>query len=287
MDRIATGTTNSHVRARPEAILDWAYEVPSLTAQRKIAATLDELDRQIETLKAQVNKLERLSGSYVAALISAENGKRVFVPEFQSEFPVNYQLTTVAAVCEQVTVGIVIEPSKLYHPEGTRPLVRSFNIKPFDITRLDLMYMRDVDSFKVRKSEIRGSNDVLVVRTGTPGTAAVAPEWLYGGNCVDLLLARVNPRAILSGYLAIWINSQFGKDHVLKKQGGLAQQHFNTGELQKMPLMVPSVERQMHIVEGHRSLLNEIANTEKQIAKLSSIKEGLVSWLIGGSDVRS
>ena len=57
---------------------------------------------------------------------------------------------------------------------------------------------------------------------------------------MDVIISRPNG-AINPNFLALWVNSPLGKDQVLAGQGGLAQQHFNIGQMKKLLVAVPSL----------------------------------------------
>ena len=91
------------------------------------------------------------------------------------------------------------------------------------------------------------------------------------------------PSDILRGdFLALWINSEFGKGSVLRAQGGLAQQHFNVSDLSKLMLAVPSLPEQDRILEGLATIQARIEKEVQTLGKLSSIKQGLRQDLLTG-----
>ena len=91
-------------------------------------------------------------------------------------------------VCEEVTVGHVGPMSKEYIENGV-VFLRSQNIKPFFIDTTDTKRISSAFNTRLRKS-ILHKGDVVVVRTGYPGTAAVVPGELDGSNCADLVIFR-------------------------------------------------------------------------------------------------
>jgi type I restriction enzyme S subunit len=100
------------------------------------------------------------------------------------------------------------------------PVLRSANLRETGIELTDLVYISKESNALLSKSTLR-HNDLVAVRTGYPGTTCVVPKHLDGINCVDLVISRPGPK-IDPRFLALWINSPFGKDQVLRMQGGLA-----------------------------------------------------------------
>ena len=144
----------------------------------------------------------------------------------------------------------------------------------------DLKFMSRQSHELLRKSSVR-PGDVLTVRTGYPGTSAVVTDDVSDANCVDVIISRPNG-AINPNFLALWVNSPLGKDQVLAGQGGLAQQHFNIGQMKKLLVAVPSLEEQCVITEIVSSWEARVHAEIEKLQKLRLIKRGLVDDLLTG-----
>ena len=144
-----------------------------------------------------------------------------------------------------MTVGHV-GPMKDRYVESGIPFLRSMNVRPNRVDLSNVAYIDEAFHKELRKSEIR-AGELLVVRTGAPGTAAVVPEDLGVANCSDLVIARLVP-SLNPHFAAFYMNSQFARAAVRGMQVGVAQQHFNVGSMSEMPVPVPSVEEQAEIV---------------------------------------
>ena len=143
----------------------------------------------------------------------------------------------VADVCETVSVGIVIQPSQYYvaPSQGIRAF-RSANVGENRIVDRDWVYLSPEGHRANSKSSLR-AGDVLVVRSGAPGTACVVTEEYAGSNCIDIVFARPHQDQVLPEYLAEFTNSPVGRRHVLGTQGGLALKHFNVGAYKQLELL--------------------------------------------------
>ncbi|MBT9291812.1 restriction endonuclease subunit S [Prosthecodimorpha staleyi] len=155
----------------------------------------------------------------------------------------------VEEICERVSVGIVIKPSQYYVDEGQGVRAfRSANVAENRIVDENWVYLSPEGHAANAKSCLR-TGDVLVVRSGAPGTACVVTPEFQGSNCIDVVFARPNPKAVLPEYLAEYTNSAVGKQHVLGNKGGLALQHFNVGAYKEMLVLLPPLPEQRKIVE--------------------------------------
>ena len=144
----------------------------------------------------------------------------------------------VADVC----VGVVIKPTQYYTDEGT-PAFRSLNIGEMYVKNTDWVYFTEEGHRKNQKSVIR-KNDVLVVRSGAPGTACVATEKYDGYNAVDIIIAHPDKNKVNSVFLAAFTNMPHGMNQIRVKTGGAAQQHFNVGGYKNMRLILPPMKLQ-------------------------------------------
>jgi type I restriction enzyme S subunit len=156
---------------------------------------------------------------------------------------------SVEEICERVSVGIVIKPSQYYVEErqGIRAF-RSANVAENRIVDDNWVYLSPKGHAANAKSCLR-IGDVLVVRSGAPGTACVVTPEFEGANCIDVVFARPNPNLVLPEYLSEYTNSAVGKQHVLGNKGGLALQHFNVGAYKEMIVLLPPLPEQRKIAE--------------------------------------
>ena len=156
---------------------------------------------------------------------------------------------TVEEICERVSVGIVVKPAQYYvDAEDGIKAFRSANISENKIINKDWVYLSPKGHATNRKSALK-AGDVLVVRSGVPGTACVVTPAYEGSNCIDVVFARPDPKYVLSEYLAAFTNSSVGRKHVMGNQGGLALKHFNVSAYKRMAVDLPPLPEQHKIAE--------------------------------------
>lgn len=160
------------------------------------------------------------------------------------------------------------------------PTFRSANVREGYIAESDFVFISPASNAMLHKSQIR-KGDILTVRTGYPGTSAVVPEEYDGCNCVDILISTPLG-SISSEFLCSWINSPFGKGQVLSGQGGLAQQHFNVGEMRELIVVKPSSAEQEMITSRIDTAEAKIQTEQKLLNKLRLQKSGLMDDLLTG-----
>ena len=123
-----------------------------------------------------------------------------------------------------LTVGHVGPMKDRYVLEGI-PFLRSLNVRPNRVDLKNIVFIDERFNNELTKSRLQ-PGDLVVVRTGDPGVAAVVPQALKVANCSDLVIGRL-VQSLNPHYAAFFMNSEFARQVVRSVQVGVAQQHFN------------------------------------------------------------
>lgn len=174
-----------------------------------------------------------------------------------------------------LTVGFVGTMTQHYVDSGI-PFLRSLNIKPFYIDNTDLKYISASFSEELSKS-ILNENDIVIVRTGIPGTCCVVPKEYDGCNCADVVIvhpyfSKVNPY-YLAAYINIW-----GQKQILNNKVGAIQQHFNVHTAEEMLVFLPDKETQDHVANLICSVNEKIQVNERLCAELEAMAKTLYDY---------
>ncbi len=171
-----------------------------------------------------------------------------------------------------LTVGFVGTMAKHYENDGI-PFLRSLNIKPFKIVNDDMKYISQEFCEKISKS-ILHEGDVVIVRTGLPGTCCVVPAEYDGCNCSDVVIVRPNTELVNAHYLAAFINI-WGQRQIHNNKVGAIQQHFNVRSAEEMLIYLPEKEEQEKIagvvvainekIESNNTICSELETMAKTI----------------------
>ena len=217
---------------------------PPLYEQRAIADFLDRETAKIDALVAKQEQLIDLLQEKRTGLITCAvtRGLDPDVPIKDSgigwlgDIPAHWEVKKLKHLTRGTTVGIVVTPSKYYVDEGV-PCLRSLNVSGGAIDMENLVFISDSANELHRKSRIF-SGDVVVVRTGQAGTAAVVPNELDGANCIDLLIVRRSEQ-MLSQFVYYYLNSGTAISQAREQSVGAIQAHYNTSTLAQ--LVVPKI----------------------------------------------
>ena len=217
-------------------LTDALIELPSVEEQKSIVEILEKAKRILNKRKDEINALDNLIKARFVELFGDENNSK------------KWDVVNVEDVAD-VQVGVVIKPSQYYTDEenGIRAF-RSLNIGAGYIKDTEWVYFTEEGHQKNSKSILK-VNDLLIVRSGAPGTACVVTEEYAGYNAIDIIIAHPNCEKINPYYLCTFTNMPHGKKQIEEGTGGAAQQHFNVGKYNKLQVMLPPKELQDEFVD--------------------------------------
>ena len=233
--------------------LDESAAYPSLDEQLAIGNFLDRETAKIDALSAEQQRLIELLQEKRQAVIShaVTKGLNPNAPmkdsgvEWLGEVPEHWEVKPLKHLTRQISVGVVVEPSKYYDDQGTVPALRSLNIKAGEIQMDDCVYITEESNEILKKSRLC-AGDLVVVRTGQPGTCAVIPDELDNCNCIDLIFIR-KPRDGDSTYLMLSLSSDSSRYQYAAGAEGAIQQHFNVKTASELVVPWPPEEEQSQI----------------------------------------
>jgi type I restriction enzyme S subunit len=216
----------------PSHLKKMVIPLPPIASQRRIADILDKADEIIRKRKEAIALTEQLQ-------------KSIFLDMFGDPVtnPKGWEIIKFSKVCERITVGVVVKPASYYVNSGV-PAIRSLNIKPGKIVLDDVVFFSKEDNdTKLSKTKLK-ARDLILVRSGQPGTAAVVPQDLDGINAIDILIVTPIKKLIDPDFLCSFFNSSGGRSLVLSEQRGQIQKHLNVGSLSKSFIPFPPLELQ-------------------------------------------
>jgi type I restriction enzyme S subunit len=195
-----------------------------------------------------------------------------------------WRTVQLSEVASEVTVGFVGTMATEYIDHGI-PFLRSLNVDRFKINSSDIRYIsRDFHS-RISKSRLK-PGDVVIVRTGKPGTCAVIPEELLESNCSDLVIVRCGSE-IFNRFLCYYVNSA-ATNHIAAHLVGAVQQHFNVASAKTMEIPLPPIQEQKAIAHILGTLDDKIELNRKTNETLEAMAKALFkSWFVDFDPVRA
>lgn len=213
------------------------FKVVNEARQEEVVACLDGVLEQISYAEDQLTGFDSLVKSRFVETFGYEPSKS------------SYEVCSVEDVAN-VSVGVVIKPKQYYsdNPEDAVKAFRSLNVGDMHVQDADWVYFTEAGNAKTSKT-ILHSGDVLIVRSGYPGTSCVVPDEYDGCNAIDLIIARPDRNKIIPEYLAAFNNGAHMKSLIAKSSVGSAQKHFNVGFYKKVLLPLPPISVQKEYVD--------------------------------------
>ena len=219
--------------------------LPNINIQNKIVEILDKAQELIDKRKEQIEQLDELVKSRFIEMFG--NNNTIFE---------KWENAIVEEVSE-VSVGVVIKPSEYYTEENNGiKTFRSLNVGEMFVKDKDWVYFTKEGNEKNKKSILK-EGQVLIVRSGYPGTACVVSKEYEGCNAIDIIIATPDDSKINSTYMCAFTNFPHGKNQILNGQAGAGQKHFNVGSYKKLKIALPPIELQ-----------NKFSDFVKQVDKL-------------------
>lgn len=241
------------------------FDLPPLDQQKRIADLLWALEDHAASLRTVMEANGSASSDFFGVSLQESTNRVSIVDRIQS-----------------ATVGVVVRPTQYYTEEpGGVPALRGLNVGAGSFDLSDLVYFDQASAASLRKSTLQ-EGDVVVVRTGRPGDAAVVPNHIAGSNCIDLIIVRPGER-LNPHFLCRFINSQECKNEIAKLSAGTAQQHFNVGALKLLSVPDSDLDAQDELIQKMESFdeVNAIASDE--VVAVDTLRTSLLSSIFGES----
>ncbi|MEN6527858.1 MAG: restriction endonuclease subunit S [Candidatus Polarisedimenticolia bacterium] len=270
--------------------------VPPLAEQVAIVRFLDHADRRIQRCIRAKRKLIELLEEQKQAIIhravtrGLDPNVRVKPSgvEWLGDVPEHWEVRPLKSLVPEVTVGIVIQPARLYVSTGV-PCLRSLNISDGVVGGRQLVFISAESNRALKKSQIF-AGDIVIVRTGQAGVAAIVTPEFDGANCIDLLIVRASAR-LKSEYALAYLNSWAARTDVQCRSVGAIQAHYNTHALANLIVPVPPLAEQQAIADAVAGDVERIeaasAAAQREIDLLREYRSRLIADVVTGKlDVR-
>lgn len=259
-DELNSKGTGSTFKAISRKVLEEIL-IPDIKVdkQQEYAEILEKVYAVIGMRKQQLSLFDSLVKARFVEMFGDENNSK------------NWNIINVENVAD-VQVGVVIKPSQYYTNKGNGvKAFRSLNIGEGFIKDNDWVYFTEEGHNKNSKSIVK-ENDLLIVRSGAPGTACVVTEKYTGYNAIDIIIVHPDCEKINPYYLCYFTNMPHGKKQINEGTGGAAQQHFNVGKYNKLRLMLPPKELQDEFADFVKKIdKSKVISNTKNISKESKI----------------
>ena len=282
---LQTNTTNIR-NLQYSSYLNQNIPVKPLSEQRKIATVLYTVDQAIEKTEEIIEQFRTIKNGTIHQFLSggithAEyRGARIGPKKVR--IPSEWAIKRISEIAD-IKNGNRIIPGHEYADGRTEfPFIRISDMEDGTVSTEDIKYLKKETASQMNRGII-GSNDVFITVTGRVGDAGIVPEELDGARFTDNAAKLYNFEGVTNEYLSLYLRSKFGKDEVHRFTVGSNQPKLSMYRVEKMEVLVPSIEEQKQIVEKISSIQECIKSNEKVERWLRSIKQGLMQDLLSGT----
>lgn len=280
-----------------DAIKTVLLPLPPPDEQSTIVRYLDHVDRRIRRYIRTKQKLIALLNEQKQAIIH-QAVTRGLDPDVRlkpsgvawlGEVPEHWEVKRLKYVSPEITVGVVVNPSSYFADSGV-PMLLGNNVLPGRFKLDNVRRISRESNLVLGKSQLH-AGDVVVVRVGAPGVAAVVPDELDGCNCASMIIVRrgseVEPR-----WMEYLFNSPVIKRQIDVVKYGAAQKQFNVSHAVEFFALVPGLKEQRQILDylAHETGWLDISASRvtNQIALLREYRTRLIADVVTGKlDVRA
>lgn len=160
------------------------------------------------------------------------------------------------------------------------PFLRCKDIQGGFVDFSEVLFIDEATNRLLSKSRVSPLT-ILLTMSGTVGNCAIAdPTWEYPINS-NQDIAKIEPFVIDPYYLAVFLNTKFGKSQTERLPIGSIQQHIFLWQLQDLLIYVPSTKFQNIIGELYRRAIEELHDSDQyyQQAEHKLLSElNLIDW---------
>jgi type I restriction enzyme S subunit len=150
------------------------------------------------------------------------------------------------------------------------PFLRSQNVKMGRLDLANLKYISPEFHQRLRKSRLN-AGDIVIVRTGEPGAAALIPKNSGELNCSDVVIVRPGSD-VDARYLCYAINAT-AHQYVAAHLVGAVQQHFNVASARNLHLSIPPISMQQSIAAVLGTLDEKIVGNDRIAGKARGLSQ--------------
>lgn len=194
--------------------------------------------------------------------------------------PVDWEVQPLKKISPRQSVGLVINPSTYFDRSGTVPLLVGSDVAENFIDSGKSNRITQASNELLSASRLQ-AGDIVMVRVGEPGVAAVVPPQLDQCNCASMMIVRKHP-SFNSHWLCYAMNSQNGRRQVEHVQYGTAQKQFNISDAIDFRYPVPPLSEQRAIAAALSDVDALLGGLDRLISKKRNLKQAAMQQLLTG-----
>ncbi len=274
----------------PSLLWNYNLPIPPLKEQAAIVSKIEELLSDLENGKKQLIIVQEQLKVYRQSLLKLAFEGRLTNKNLNGALPKGWKIVKSGEIIDTINNGYT--PTKEDHPDGKGeiPFIKVYNLN-FDGTlnfRKDPTFIPNSIHKKELKRSICFPNDVLINIVGPPlGKVSIVsnqyPEWNINQAIV---LFRPNKK-ILSKYISYFLQNPVTINWLEDTSKATAGQwNVKVSTCRLIPIPIPPIEEQQHIVDELESKLtvcNKIEETiSNSLQQIDTLKQSILKKAFEG-----
>jgi type I restriction enzyme, S subunit len=282
--RVATGSTNSHVRVAPRETLNWKLPLPPFLEQQKIATILSCVDDVIEKTHAHIDRLGVLKTGMMQELLTKGIGHTELKDSPVGRIPVGWNVVELKNIAA-VKGGKRMPKGRAFADHATpHPYIRVSDFCDGTVSRENLRYVLPEDQASIKRYTI-GKNDLYISIAGTIGLVGSIPADLDGAQLTENAAKIVfhDLSKVCPNYIKFLLSSAAVQDRLNQEKGtggGVPKLALFRIETTLIPL--PEFTEQRKIASVLDSIDRRIAGDKQNLKNLTKLKKGLMRDFLTG-----
>ncbi|MGJ7034251.1 restriction endonuclease subunit S [Anoxybacillus eryuanensis] len=246
--------------------------LPPIVEQYKIAAILSSVDEAIEKTEAIIEQTEEVKKGLMQQLLTKGIGHTKFKKTEIGEIPEGWEVKTFKEI-SVVRQGLQIPIAERFREPGKDRYVY-----------ITIQYLNNPDAGaeyieSPRSSVICNEDDVLMTRTGNTGQVVTNVHGVFHNN---FFLIDYNREVIYKDYLVQFLNHEKTQQLIRKLAGTTTIPDLKHGDFYSIHVPIPPIQEQRKIATILKSVEDKVQKEKEKLAKLFSIKKGLMQVLLTG-----
>ena len=258
---IARGTGSTFKAISKKVLEETQIPAYSVAEQGKIALKMTHIDRAIAIRQNQLRLFDQLVKSRFFEMFGdiAVN-------------PFHWEKELLGEVCD-VRDGTHDAPR---YCESGFPLVTSKNVTGGKISLIDCPLISETDYNKINERSKVDRGDIIMPMIGTVGKPVMVDvEPNFAIKNVSLIKFKSNSR-VVNRYIHALLQSDYFDGAVLSKVRGGTQKFISLGDIRKLLIPVPPLERQRQFAAFARAAGQSKSAVQKSLARLETLKNVLM-----------
>jgi len=275
---------------------EFVIPLPPLSEQYRIVEILETLDETIRKTEQVIAKLQQMKQGLLHDLLTRgidDNGELRdpeqnpgnFTDSHLGQIPSAWEVATFGDCLISSPQNGLYKPSHHYGESGT-PIVRidgfydGVMAPVSSLKRLGLT-SAELDSFRLEQGDILINRVNSIDFVGKAGLVPILSEPVVFES--NIMRCRLSTDRLTPGFAIRWIIAPYSRKWFHRRaKSAIAQASVNQTDVIELAIALPPLDEQQRIVERAEQAENRIDLEQRHLAKLRTLKHGLMDDLLTG-----